>query len=86
MPTTDEVRSAFARDGIGSPSKANGNRFDRWLEKHDREVAEKAWGEGAITVWNRLGKQVYGDGYEELNFIPLSLRETNPYEKDGAGK
>ena len=56
-----------------------------YLAEHDREVAEKAWEEGAIAAWNRSGKQVYGDDYEELNFIPLSLRETNTYEKKGSG-
>ena len=33
-------------DGIGAPSDANRNRFDRWLAEHDKEVAAKAWEEG----------------------------------------
>ena len=83
---TDFVRRHMSVDGIGAPSEANRNRFDYWLAEHDREVAAKAWEEGAIAAWNRSGKQVFGESYEELDFIPLSLRETNPYEQKGAGK
>ena len=35
---TDFVRRCMSVDGIGAPSKANRNRFDRWLAAHDREV------------------------------------------------
>ena len=50
---TDFVRRHMSVDGIGAPSEANRNRFDRWLAEHDREVAEKAWDEGFMRA-NRL--------------------------------
>ena len=50
---TDFVRRCMSVDGIGAPSKANRNRFDRWLAEHNREVAEKAWDEGFMRA-NRL--------------------------------
>lgn len=33
IPTTSQVRSAYAVDGIGAPSITNGIRFDRWMQR-----------------------------------------------------
>ena len=57
-----------------------------YLAEHDRKVAAKAWEQGASTAWNRSGRLVFGNEYKELNFIPLSLREANPYEQKGVGE
>lgn len=73
-PTTDEVREAF-RAAVLHPDDldlddAPGQAFDRWLAAHDREVAAKAWGEGA--------EQGYDDcenGREEMR---------NPHREGGA--
>ena len=87
-PTTYAVKTNYAMTmlRVGRKDVDPYSAFDRWLAEHDREVAAKAWEEGAIAAWNRSGKQVFGESYEELDFIPLSLRETNPYEQKGAGK
>lgn len=52
--TTDEIRADFA----GFPHRCNdcqhmdeAARFDRWLAARDREVAARAWDEGAQHVY-----------------------------------
>lgn len=48
-PSTDEVRDLFAgaRGGYTNAPRyeRRGAGFDRWLTKHDRQVAERAWDE-----------------------------------------
>ena len=88
-PTTDQVRQIYTQmcelaACVGERPFGGAGSFDRYLAEHDRKVAAKAWGEGAIAAWNRSGKWFFGEGYEELNFMPLSIREANPYEQDGA--
>lgn len=56
MPTTDDVRNDYCEarwEGFPHVSAEHygekfGAEFDRWLEAHDREVAEKAFQAG----WN----------------------------------
>ena len=49
--------------------------FDRWLAEHDREVAEKAWDEGAIFgIRNQHGTvDVY---------IRDAIERRNPYREE----
>ena len=53
-PTTEEVRSRFARimrsDGTPAQSVTRQTGFDRWLAAHDREVTAKAFREAASEV------------------------------------
>lgn len=45
-PNTPEIRSAwvYGIQGSSDPLKVE-KEFDRWLEEHDRQVAEKAYEE-----------------------------------------
>ncbi len=54
-PTTEEVRAAYAVDGIGAPSLANGHRFDRWLAAHDAEVRAQALNEAVASLRAKFG-------------------------------
>ena len=44
-PTTEDVRFIWIVSQTGCTARAE---FDAWLAEHDREVAEKAWDEGAV--------------------------------------
>lgn len=46
------------------------DEFDRWLEEHDREVAERAWDEG----WDKAER--FGYPSEDPEFYE------NPYRKE----
>ena len=47
-PTTDEVRARYDADEFGYSASLGDPcpEFDRWLEKHDKEVRAEAWDEG----------------------------------------
>lgn len=51
-PTTERVRDRYIEHSritgstLGGPAEY-GEAFDRWLAEHDRQVAKKAWWEGA---------------------------------------
>lgn len=45
-PTTEEVRLLVV-DGRWNTGAVDAVMFDRWLAERDREVAERAWAEGA---------------------------------------
>ena len=45
-PTTEEVRSDYCL--LADVSRPRQLQFDRWLEEHDRQIAEKAYEEGAF--------------------------------------
>lgn len=69
-PSTSEVRAEYfsTRDHTGESAIERAKQFDRWLAEHDRQTAEKAWGEGA-----RAG---YRTGMAD-SYLP-----DNPYRKD----
>lgn len=53
-PTTEKVADAWASRYDGEHASASGEErrgyeaeFARWLAEHDRQVAERAWDEGA---------------------------------------
>lgn len=52
-PTTEEVRDTY--EGVyacgccAMPDEESLAQFDRWLAEHGRQVAEKAWDEGALA-------------------------------------
>ena len=48
-PTTDQVRLDYVHAYPSTPEgrEIAGAEFDRWLAEHDRQVAERAWDEGA---------------------------------------
>lgn len=53
VPTTDEVRAAWAEAWDLDRARSldeNGARFDAWLAVHDRQVAERAWDEARQKV------------------------------------
>ena len=58
-PTTDEIRRDWVQLSADAYSLVTDDadevavaEFDRWLEAHDREVAEKAWDEGFAHGFN----------------------------------
>jgi hypothetical protein len=56
-PTTEPVRGHFAASPMApSPREFAREAFDRWLAARDREVAAKAWDEGARHVYTEGGK------------------------------
>lgn len=61
-PTTEQMREdwgALVVPVIAPPKSARAERlaeFDRWLAARDREVAAKAWDEGARHVYTEGGK------------------------------
>lgn len=57
-PTTREVRAAFGAIFIESRREQAYAEFDRWLAEHDRQVAERAWGEGAKAQADAYGMEV----------------------------
>jgi hypothetical protein len=68
-PTTDEIRSGFL--ALHGHSPRYEEAFDRWLAKHDRDVAAKAWDEG-YEVGNDDG---YGGGHTPA----VDPKSRNPY-------
>lgn len=52
-PTTEEVRAAFSEflTIATGDVKISHATFDRWLAARDREVAARAWDEGAQHVY-----------------------------------
>lgn len=71
-PQTGAVRVAYGWTGhdsyIESNRQAKEAEFDRWLEAHDREVAEKAWEAGR--------KAAFSDEFGDLGqYTP------NPYKE-----
>lgn len=88
-PTTTNVASVWV--GYGEHDRASRMReFDRWLAEHDREVAARAWDEGAETTWQATGEGwngEYGAGLDEQRHNPpwsavASSMPTNPYRKE----
>lgn len=67
-PTTEEIREYVTQGGDPRPwvspddpeevrlSAGRAAAFDRWLAARDREVAAKAWDEGARHVYTEGGK------------------------------
>ena len=57
VPTTEQVRGAYARAGFLPVSDGERNErraaFDRWLAAHDREVKAEALREAAGAMPNR---------------------------------
>lgn len=50
-----------------------------------RKAKAEAWEEGAAEAWRESGTRTYGKSYEDLpdsRFIPLSLRQRNPYTEE----
>lgn len=70
IPTTEEILEEWS---IGSVDLAESKaQFDRWLEEHDRQVAEDAWHEG----------RSYGMyDARATNYVAFADRP-NPYRKD----
>ena len=84
---TDFVRRRMSVDGIGAPSGANRNRFDRWLAEHDREVAAKTLINAAQDIYLPSGgpsTYVDIDSAELLASLYLKVR-AEQIEK-GAGE
>lgn len=79
-PTTDEVRDDYqwGRHACGCCAERlpeDLEAFDRWLAEHDRQVAERAWGEGfnAGQAW---------EADVNSRTIPQVTRWGNPYRKE----
>jgi len=68
-PTTRDVRDDYARYGGELDAFPE---FDRWLTEHDRQVAEKAWTEGARATT----RDNFEVAWTEMIVIPR-----NPYRK-----
>lgn len=75
-PTTEEVRINY----IGTTAELAADvpwqehrpaEFDRWLEEHDRQVAEKAHDEGFTACAN----------WWEIHHFQSVISEMNPYLK-----
>lgn len=66
-PTTEEVRERYANDewDVENEAVARLADFNRWLEEHDRQVAEEAYDEGFANGV---------DYHEDTIYAPL-----NPY-------
>lgn len=87
-PTTDEIRRDWVQLSADAYSLVTDDadevavaEFDRWLEAHDREVAEKAWDEGqksGMRYTDRM-RAAYEIGRPELPGPP----SINPY-REGA--
>jgi len=69
-PTTEEIRNRYLSEVFPEDEA----EFDRWLAEHDRQVAEKAWGQGAAanivsTVMNGpsrgIPRNLYRQGEEQ---------------------
>lgn len=83
-PTTEYVRSVYGlcpverhKGGDPNPNPAYAEaQFDRWLDAHDREVAERVWNESVDTLsrhWEDVAPAVVAD-----------LERRNPYREGGA--
>ena len=79
-PTTEDVREDFAfpwsPDQIGDRT-ARVAAFDRWLSEHDRQVAERAWEEGARWAAVEFGRDAFVDE-SRVGLVPSD----NPYRKE----
>lgn len=79
-PTDQDVETDFSQHqyhcvGGITPSEAHAE-LHRWLAEHDRQVAERAWGEGA--AW----------AAEELNgsdWVSRHAPKSNPHRKEATG-
>lgn len=95
-PTTRQVEDFWASDGTEQPAAKSHDRaegvaeFRRWLAQHDREIAARAWREGAQTLWARTSEgwnsetaaDYTPDG--EVPFLPANDDIPNPYEQEEA--
>lgn len=84
IPSLGEVRADYIRDhtrnfdsylvgrSLASEQEFYGEKFDRWLSEHDRQVAERAWDSGfsAGQAW---------EGDVNSRVIPQMTRWDNPY-------
>lgn len=77
----DEVRAAFIdwRDFEAQVARRepptdeeSGAAFDAWLAEHDRQVAARAWDEGARWA-------LRDQGHEVTVYLADALAERNPY-------
>lgn len=82
-PDTAAVKSAY-ESARYEHSIANcismdraGREFDRWLAEHDRQVAERAWEEGARWAAVEFGKDASMDE-SQVGLVPSD----NPYRKE----
>lgn len=53
-PSTADIRRKWVFDyyddfSVEETKELHGE-FERWLTEHDREIAERAWGEGALAT------------------------------------
>ena len=69
--TTELMREWHVRaDHAGNKSRAQYEaEFDRWLEAHDREVAERAWDKATGSI-----------RYEDGSAVEI-ISVTNPYRR-----
>lgn len=68
-PTTDEIRyHATEYNGLGMDE----GDFDRWLEEHDRQVAELAWN-NAIEFFE---DNYYGEVTSASDYNPFRKAES----------
>lgn len=81
-PTDEEMRAFCTAERLdgphlsGFPTPTVGEaeaEFDRWLAEHDRQVAERAWGEGQKAGLLRADFEYGAIGYQHV--------KGNPYAK-----
>lgn len=71
-PILPEGFKAMKREA--SEYRADAILSSGWLAEHDRQVAEKAWGEGADTALDFAKRNPDG--------VTLRLEKPNPYRKE----
>lgn len=73
---TDDLANEIRRvDGVHTlGAGALAEALGPWLSEHDRQVAEKAWGEGADTALDFAKRNPDG--------VTLRLEKPNPYRKE----
>lgn len=77
-PTTRQIEDFWASDGIEQPAAKSHDRaegiaeFRRWLERHDRETAARAWDEGFMWA---LASMTVSRTNDRSGLIPNPYRE-----------
>lgn len=82
-PDTNHVKQAYLQhryyaDPRWRYSTAGRLEFDRWLEEHDRQVAEAVWDEGFSTGVLSESESLSDLEYEYGDYFDM----TNPYRKE----